>query len=150
MLKRAGLLTAALLLSAAPFAAQAEDCGTIQLGAAVSMTGIYAANGHNTRDGYDFAVKKVNDEGGVKIGGKCYKFEVKYYDDESNPARAAQLVERLIDQDHIQFMSMCPCPTQWMVNVLASCAMGASCEPLETARAWPSLQKITGGRGIAL
>jgi branched-chain amino acid transport system substrate-binding protein len=104
MLTRAGLLTAALLLSAAPIAAQAQDCGTIQLGAAVSMTGIYAANGHNTRDGYDFAIKKVNDEGGVKIGGKCYKFEVKYYDDESNPARAAQLVERLIDQDKIQFM----------------------------------------------
>ena len=104
MLKRAGLLTAALAFCAAPLAAQAEDCGTIQLGAAVSMTGIYAANGHNTRDGYDFAVKKINDEGGAKIGGKCYKFEVKYYDDESNPARAAQLVERLIDQDKIKFM----------------------------------------------
>ena len=104
MLKRAGLLAAALSLCAAPIAARAEDCGTIQLGAAVSMTGIYAANGHNTRDGYDFAVKKINSEGGVTIDGKCYKFEVKYYDDESNPARAAQLVERLIDQDKIQFM----------------------------------------------
>src|SRR3974390_2870409 len=98
MLKRAGLLTAALSLCAAPIAAHAEDCGTTQVGAAVSMPGLYAANGHNTRDGYDFAVKKINDEGGVTIGGKCYKFEVKYYDDESNPARAAQLGERLIDQ----------------------------------------------------
>src|SRR3974390_1554344 len=104
MLKRAGLLAAALSLCAAPIAAHAEDCGTIQLGAAVSMTGIYAAHGHNTRDGYDCAVKKINSEGGVTIDGKCYKFEVKYYDDESNPARAAQLVERLIDQDKIQFM----------------------------------------------
>ncbi len=104
MLTRAGLLTAALAVCAAPVAAHAEDCGTIQLGAAVSMTGIYAANGHNTRDGYDFAVKKINNDGGVTIGGKCYKFEVKYYDDESNPARAAQLVERLIDQDKIKFM----------------------------------------------
>jgi branched-chain amino acid transport system substrate-binding protein len=105
MLKRAGLLAAAIAaVSVAPMAAQAEDCGTITLGAAVSMTGIYASNGHNTRDGYDFAIKKINDEGGAKINGKCYKFEVKYYDDESNPARAAQLVERLIDQDHIQFM----------------------------------------------
>lgn len=105
MLKRAGLLTAALAaICAAPMTAQAEDCGTITLGAAVSMTGIYASNGHNTRNGYDFALKKVNDEGGVKINGKCYHLAVKYYDDESNPARAAQLVERLIDQDKIQYM----------------------------------------------
>src|SRR5579884_1471883 len=104
MLRRAGLLAAALAICVAPTLAQADECGTITLGAAVSMTGIYAANGHNTRDGYDFAVKKINDDGGVTINGKCYKFEVKYYDDESNPARAAQLVERLIDQDKIKFM----------------------------------------------
>ena len=37
--------------------------------------------------------------GGVKVGGKTYKFEIIYYDDESNPKRAAQLAERLISQD---------------------------------------------------
>src|SRR3974390_343208 len=117
MLKRAGLLTAALSLCAAPIAAHAEDCDTIQLGAAVSMTGIYAANGHNTRDGYDFAVKKINNEGGVTIDGKCYKFEVKKYDGESTPARAAQLVERLIDQDKIQFM-LGPYVSPWTKPIL--------------------------------
>ena len=40
----------------------------------------------------------------MKIGGKCYHFKIKYYDDESTPARAAQLVERLIDQDKIQYV----------------------------------------------
>ena len=40
----------------------------------------------------------------MKIGGKCYHFKVKYYDDESTPARAAQLVERLIDQDKIHYV----------------------------------------------
>jgi ABC-type branched-subunit amino acid transport system substrate-binding protein len=68
------------------------------LGAALSAAGIYAANGTNTRNGYEFAVRKINDAGGVKIGGRCYHFKIKYYDDESTPARAAQLVERLIDQ----------------------------------------------------
>jgi branched-chain amino acid transport system substrate-binding protein len=92
---------AAFLLSAG---AQAEECGTIQLGAALSATGIYASNGQNTKNGYEFALKKINDAGGVKIGGKCYHFQIKYYDDESTPARAAQLIERLIDQDHIQYV----------------------------------------------
>ena len=42
--------------------------------------------------------------GGVKVGGKSYKLSVKYYDDESTPARGAQLAERLIKQDEITFM----------------------------------------------
>jgi len=106
MLNRAGygVAVAAAALAFAPIAAQAQTCGEIELGAAVSATGIYAANGQNTKNGYEFAVKKINDAGGVKIGGKCYHFEVKYYDDESTPARAAQLVERLIDQDKIQYV----------------------------------------------
>jgi branched-chain amino acid transport system substrate-binding protein len=83
-------------------AAAADD--TIVLGAAVSITGKYSTNGGNTKDGYDLAVKMINDKGGVKVGDKTYQLEVVYYDDESTPARAAQLTERLIDQDGVQFM----------------------------------------------
>jgi branched-chain amino acid transport system substrate-binding protein len=106
MLYRAGFASAvaAAAFAFAPVTAQAQNCGTIELGAAVSLTGIYASNGHNTQNGYEFAVKKINDAGGVKIGGKCYHFKIKYYDDESTPARAAQLIERLIDQDKIQYV----------------------------------------------
>ena len=106
MLTRAGLATvlAAGALAYAPLTAQAADCGTIEIGAALSATGIYAPNGNNTKNGYEFAVKKINDAGGVKIGGKCYNFKIKYYDDESTPARAAQLIERLIDQDKIKYI----------------------------------------------
>lgn len=82
--------------------AKAED--TIVLGAAVSLTGKYSTNGKNTKEGYDLAVERVNQKGGVKVGGKTYKLAVKYYDDESTPARGAQLVERLISQDGVKFM----------------------------------------------
>ena len=70
----------------------------------LSLTGKYASNGQNTQNGYEFAVKKINDAGGVTVRGKCYHFKVKYYDDESTPARAAQLIDRLIDQDKIQYI----------------------------------------------
>jgi branched-chain amino acid transport system substrate-binding protein len=98
--------TAVLALAYAilPSAAQAEDCQDLVLGAALSATGIYASNGNNTKNGYEFAVKKINDAGGVKIAGKCYHLKITYYDDESTPARAAQLVERLISQDNIKFI----------------------------------------------
>jgi branched-chain amino acid transport system substrate-binding protein len=97
------LAAGALLFTAAGLTARAAD-GTITLGAAVSLTGKYSTNGKNTKDGYDLAVQRINEKGGVKIGGKTYKLAVKYYDDESTPARGAQLAERLIAQDGVKFM----------------------------------------------
>lgn len=98
LLSTAGALAAVSLAGTA----QAED--VITLGAAVSLTGKYSTNGKNTKDGYDLAVERVNSMGGVKVGDKTYKLAVKYYDDESTPARGAQLVERLINQDGIKLM----------------------------------------------
>ena len=71
---------------------------TITLGSSISLTGKYATNGLHTQRGYDYAVDVINAAGGVKIGGKSYKLTVKYYDDESTPARGAQLAERLISR----------------------------------------------------
>ena len=86
------------------FPATAADGDTIVLGAAVSLTGKYSTSGKNTQDGYDLAVKRINEMGGVKVNGKAYKLKVLYYDDESTSARGAQLVERLINQDGVQFV----------------------------------------------
>ena len=77
---------------------------TIILGAAVSLTGKYSTNGKHTQNGYNLAVKRINEKGGVKVGGKKYKFDIIYYDDESNSGRAAQLAERLIKQDGVKYM----------------------------------------------
>ena len=93
----------ALLLSAAGAAGAAAD-DTIILGAAVSSTGKYAQNGTNTRNGYDLAVDAINAKGGVAIGGKRFKLAIRYYDDESTPARGTELAERLIQQDGVKFM----------------------------------------------
>lgn len=77
---------------------------TIILGAAVSLTGKYSTNGEHTKNGYNLAVKRINDMGGVNVGGKSYKFDIIYYDDESDSSRAAQLAERLIKQDGVHYM----------------------------------------------
>ena len=50
------------------------------------------------------AVDRINDMGGVTVGGKSYKFDIIYYDDESDSSRAAQLAERLIKQDGVHYM----------------------------------------------
>ena len=77
---------------------------TIILGAAVSLTGKYSTNGEHTKNGYNMAVDRINDMGGVTVGGKSYKFDIIYYDDDSDSSRAAQLAERLIKQDGVHYM----------------------------------------------
>ena len=96
-------LSAAMALGAGSALAKVEG-DTIILGSAISLTGKYATNGVHAQNGYELAVKKINETGGVKVGGKTYKLKVVYYDDESTPARGAQLAERLIKQDGVQFM----------------------------------------------
>ena len=91
-----------LMLPAWGFARVRGD--TITLGAAVSLTGKYTTAGNHTRKGYDLAVELINERGGVRIDGRDYRLEILYYDDESTPARGAQLAERLIRQDGIRFM----------------------------------------------
>lgn len=99
------LIGAALLSVAAAMPASAKVEGdTIILGSAISFTGKYSTNGIHAKNGYELAVKQINEMGGVKVGGKTYKLSVKYYDDESTPARGAQLAERLIKQDGVKFM----------------------------------------------
>ena len=70
-----------------PGVAKAES-DTIVFGAAVSFTGKYSTNGKHTKNGYDLAVERINEMGGVKVGNKTYKIKIQYYDDESTPARA--------------------------------------------------------------
>ncbi|MGO4304591.1 amino acid ABC transporter substrate-binding protein [Cupriavidus sp. RAF12] len=99
----AGALASLSLALSAPAVVGAES-DTIVLGAAVSLTGKYSTNGKNTQDGYTLAAKRVNELGGVKVGGKAYQVKILLYDDESTSARGAQLAERLISQDGVKFV----------------------------------------------
>ena len=94
---------AGLSLAALPASAKVEG-DIIVLGSAISLTGKYSTNGIHAQNGYELAVQRINEMGGVKVGGKSYKLKVVYYDDESTPARGAQLAERLIKQDGVKFM----------------------------------------------
>lgn len=82
-------------------AAQAES---VTLGAAISLTGKYSTAGKHTKNGYDLAIKKINAAGGVKIGDETFDLALTVYDDESTPARAAELAERLIQRDGVKLM----------------------------------------------
>jgi len=84
--------------------ALADECEELVLGSAISLTGKYATNGVHAKNGYEFAIDKIKQAGGVMVDGKCYNFSVIYYDDESKGDRGATLAERLINQDKVQYM----------------------------------------------
>lgn len=97
-----------VLLMASPFsfgtaAAQADDT-TIVFGAALAATGREAREGALTKEGYDFWKDYVNSHGGIKAGGKTYKVDIQYADDESTAQTSARLVEKFINEDHVNFI----------------------------------------------
>lgn len=85
---------------ASPVAAQE----TLKIGAAVSLSGNFSREGGLLRDGYELWKEKVNEAGGLKVGGKTYKVEMIYYDDESKAQTSAQLTEKLVSDDKVSFL----------------------------------------------
>ena len=94
-------LSATLAAPSAPVSAAGD---TILFGSPVSLTGSLTKEGHLTQEGYELWKNYVNAHGGIEVGGKSYKVDIKYYDDESKNDTSAQLAERLIDQDHVNFL----------------------------------------------
>jgi branched-chain amino acid transport system substrate-binding protein len=78
--------------------------GTILFGAAISLTGSLAKEGGLTRDGYDIWRDTYNQAGGIVVGGKKYRIETKFYDDESDDQKSAALVKRLIEEDKVNLL----------------------------------------------
>ncbi|HXH82675.1 MAG TPA: amino acid ABC transporter substrate-binding protein [Candidatus Tectomicrobia bacterium] len=86
-------LVVALALASVPAAAQ----GPIRIGASLSLTGTYAKLGKNQHEGYQLCQKDLNARGGIL--GRKVEFVV--YDDQSTPATAVRLYEKLITEDRV-------------------------------------------------
>lgn len=72
---------------------QQAQSGTITFGSALSLTGSLAREGGLTKEGYQLCQDKVNAKGGIPVGGKKLKLQIKYQDDKSKPDTAAQIVD---------------------------------------------------------
>jgi branched-chain amino acid transport system substrate-binding protein len=90
-----------MLVGCAPLAPPRE---AVVFGATISITGVTAKEGEHTRDGYLLFVETINAAGGMAVGGRRYPVRLRYYDDESRPERAAELYERLVAEDHVDFL----------------------------------------------
>jgi len=73
--------------------------GTITVGALGSLTGAGAMGGAEAVWAYNQAVKDINAAGGINLGGKHMKLELKWVDDQSDSAQGAAALEKLIKVD---------------------------------------------------
>ncbi|HEY3125405.1 MAG TPA: amino acid ABC transporter substrate-binding protein [Thermoanaerobaculia bacterium] len=94
------LLAAAMAATALPGSLTAAE-GTIKVGAVLPVTGKESKIGGAYKQATEFAVKEVNDGGGVTVAGKAMKIELTLLDDTSEAAKSAQLVEQLITQQKV-------------------------------------------------
>src|SRR3989454_1770273 len=94
--KTVGVFVAGIAVLAAT-AAVVDAQGPIRIGASMSLTGTYAKLGKNQHEGYKLCERDLNAKGGV-LGRKV---EVVVYDDQSLPATAVRLYEKLITEDKV-------------------------------------------------
>jgi len=75
----------------------------IVIGSTLPLTGSESKAGGRLKQGYELAVELENRDGGVDVGGKKVKVELKLLDDTTDQAKAVNLAQRLITQDKVDF-----------------------------------------------
>lgn len=84
---------------------EAQAQSSVKIGYAISRTGPAAGGAAVTSiPNYELWVKEVNAAGGLKLGDKRVPIEVVQYDDRSSAEEAAKALERLINQDKVDFI----------------------------------------------
>jgi branched-chain amino acid transport system substrate-binding protein len=97
MTPKASIALAVATALAAGGVVPATAQGPIRIGASLSLTGTYAKLGKNQHEGYQLCEKDLNAKGGLL--GRRVQFVV--YDDQSMPATAVRLYEKLITEDKV-------------------------------------------------
>jgi branched-chain amino acid transport system substrate-binding protein len=95
-------LLAASALAVVAGAQEARDY--YKIGVVCELSGDTVTGGNVCKRGYDLWAQEVNAQGGIKVGSKKYKVQLFYGDSQSNPSTGAAAAERLITQEHVDFM----------------------------------------------
>ena len=92
----------------------AED--PVKIGYTMARTGLFAEAAPSQENAYALWQEQVNAAGGLDVNGVKRMIEFVSYDDESDPAKSAQLYERLITSDKVDLL-LAPWGTPHHLNV---------------------------------
>lgn len=168
MLRRHVLgLALAALFGATALPASAAD--PVKIGYTIARTGLFAAAAPSQEQAYQLWVEQVNADGGLDVGGEKRPIELISYDDESDPAKAAQLYEKLITSDQVDLL-LAPWGTPHHLNVagvveqagfpmVGNTAASVAIRQVKPGNVWfptsaipdrigPELAKMLAGQGV--
>jgi branched-chain amino acid transport system substrate-binding protein len=89
---------------AGPTPTPTPEVKTLKLGGCLPLTGPASVAGLAFKQGWDMAVDKINEEGGLKIGGSTYMIDLIIEDDKSNPEGATTAATKLCYEDKVKFV----------------------------------------------
>jgi branched-chain amino acid transport system substrate-binding protein len=101
---------AAVAVAAIAPAAFAQD-SVLRLGSIFAQTGPNASIGTEALTGVQYAARRINEAGGVEIGGTTYTVEIENIDDESRVERSVAAAERLVSDPDIPVIFTPPSST---------------------------------------
>ena len=96
----------ALLAAAATIPAAHAQEKVLKLGSILALSGPNASIGKESHDGAQYAARKLNEAGGVEIGGETYRIEIINVDDESKAERSVAGAEKLIGENDVPVLLM--------------------------------------------
>jgi len=103
MRRSLAVIGAIALLSGASSLAEAQT-NTVTLGAAVQLTGALANTGRYYRDAYQMTIDRINQAGGITVGGKKYTLALKLLDNQSDLNLGVRQYVQLITSDKVNFL----------------------------------------------
>jgi branched-chain amino acid transport system substrate-binding protein len=112
--KRIVHFIALLLCSLGLIPAQAAE--PVRIGYSIAKTGLFAQAAPSQITAYELWANQVNAAGGLDVAGERRPVELVWFDDESDPAKSAQIYEKLISDEKVDLL-LAPWGTPHHLNV---------------------------------
>lgn len=113
-MKRIVHFIALLLCSLGLIPAQAAE--PVRIGYSIAKTGLFAQAAPSQITAYELWANQVNVAGGLDVAGERRPVELVWFDDESDPAKSAQIYEKLISDEKVDLL-LAPWGTPHHLNV---------------------------------
>jgi branched-chain amino acid transport system substrate-binding protein len=98
-------LLGVVMAAAAALATGTANAESIKIGYSIAKTGLFAQGAVSQINAYELWREQINAKGGLDIGGKGKRpVEFVVYDDQSDPANAVRIYEKLITSDKVELL----------------------------------------------
>src|SRR3990172_1372935 len=98
------VIASAFVLALSLDTSLAQGAKPVKIGFSIAKTGIFAAAAPSQLNAYELWREQVNARGGLDLGKEKRPVEFVMYDDQSNPAQAAKIYEKLVTDDKVELL----------------------------------------------